>query len=140
MIDLNWTLLPSVAIFLITLFVLNRLLFRSLFRILDERRARTAHVRQQTQDTLKRFQSLLEQYEERIREQKERGYKLAESVRGEALREQQATISEARSRAEELGREARDQIHEELTAAQTRLKREAKEIAPIIVARILGRV
>lgn len=139
MITLNWTLLVAATVFLVTLFALSRLLFRPLFRILEERRARTSDVQQRAREAQDQYQSLLEHYQEKIKEEKQQGYKLAESVRSGALQERQATIAEARVTAESLGQKARDQIRGELASAHSQLKREAEGIARTIMARVLGR-
>lgn len=139
MITLDWTLAAAAAIFLITLFALNRLLFKPLFRVLDERKAQTSDLRQEAQKTLGYYQSLFQQCQEKVKEEKQSGYRLAEAVRREALKEREQSIAQARATAENLLREARGKIHEEMLAAQGQLQREAEEIARIITAKVLER-
>lgn len=139
MITLDWTILVAAAIFLVTLFALNQLLFRPLFRILDERREQTSDLRQKAQETLDRYQLLLEQYQERVQEEKQSGYKLAESLRNEALKERQRRISEARAEAESLGERARDEVRRELDLGQRQIRGEAEGIAQFIAAKVLER-
>ena len=139
MMTLDWTILVAAAIFLVTLFGLTQLLFRPLFRVLDERREVTSDLRQRAQEILGRYQLLLEKYQERIQEEKKSGYKLAESVRNETLKERQRRISEAQAEAKSLVERARSEIRQELVSAQERLKREADKIAQIIAVKVLGR-
>lgn len=139
MITLDWTLAAAAAIFLITLFALNRLLFKPLFRVLDERKSQTSDLRQEAQKTLGDYQSLFQQCQEKVKEEKQSGYRLAEAVRREALKEREQRIAQARATAANLLREATGKIHEEMLAAQGQLKREAEEIARIITAKVLER-
>ena len=139
MMTLDWTILVAAAIFLVTLFGLTQLLFKPLFRVLDERREATSDLRQRAQEILGRYQVLLEKYQERIQEEKKSGYKLAESVRKETLKERQRRISEAQAEAKSLAERAGSEIRQELVSAQEQLKREADKIAQIITVKVLGR-
>lgn len=139
MIELDWTLPIASAVFLVTLFALNRLLFKPLFRVLDERRARTSDLRERAQGILDSYQSRFEDYQGKVKEEKQLGYQLAESVRSEALRERQQKIFQTRAASQALLEEAKKQIHQELASAQAQLRREAEEVARTITARVLGR-
>ncbi len=139
MITIDWTILAAATIFLVTLFALTQLLFRPLFRVLDERREQTSDLRQQAEETLDRYQLLLEKYQERVQEEKRSGYKMAESLRNEVLKERQRRISEARAEAESQRERARDEILQELAFAQRQIKGEAEGIAQIIAAKVLER-
>ena len=139
MITIDWTILAAATIFLFTLFALTQLLFRPLFRVLDERREQTSDLRQQAEETLDRYQLLLEKYQERVQEEKRSGYKMAESLRNEVLKERQRRISEARAEAESQRERARDEIRQELAFAQRQIKGEAEGIAQIIAAKVLER-
>lgn len=139
MIELDWTLPVASAVFLVTLFALNRLLFKPLFRVLDERRSRTSDLRERAQGILDSYQSRFEDYQGKVKEEKQLGYQLAESVRSEALRERQQKIFQTRTASQALLEEAKKQIHQELASAQAQLRREAEEVARTITARVLGR-
>ena len=140
MMTLDWTILVAAAIFLVTLFGLTQLLFRPLFRVLDERREVTSDLRQRAQEILGRYQLLLEKYQERIQEEKKSGYKLAESVRNETLKERQRRISEAQAEAKSLVERARSEIRQELVfRPRSGSSGEADKIAQIIAVKVLGR-
>lgn len=139
MITLDWTLGVASVVFLITLISLNRLLFQPLLRVLDERRARTSDLRHKAQKTLESFQSLFEHYQDKVKQERQAGYKLAEVVRNEALQQRQGKMVETRTQAEQLLAEARAQIEKELVSAQARLRSGAAEIARSITQKVLGR-
>jgi F0F1-type ATP synthase membrane subunit b/b' len=135
----DWTLAVAASIFLITLVALNRLLFRPLFSVLDARESLTTESRKETEALLQRYQSLLGQSEERIKEEKQQGYRLAEAERSQALQERQRQIAHARTEMEALLAGARERIREDAEAARSDIVRDADEIAQMITLRIFGR-
>jgi F-type H+-transporting ATPase subunit b len=116
-INLDWTLPVASLVFLITLFALNRLLFQPLLKILDTRRERTVEMRQKAQRELEYQQALLEEYTSRIKEEKQAGYRLAEQVL----------------------KQAKNDIRAEADKARQRLQQESEEVARLITARVLQR-
>lgn len=139
MITPDWTLAVAAAIFLITLAGLNQLLFRPLFSVLDARESLTTESRKETQALLQKYQSLLGQSEERIKEEKQQGYRLAEAERNQAVQERQRQIAQARTQMEALLEGARNQIREETETARSEIVRNSEEAAQMIAARIFGR-
>jgi F-type H+-transporting ATPase subunit b len=135
----DWTLPVASFVFLITLFALNQLLFKPLFRVLDERRERTVEMRSRAQRELEYHQALLEEYHSRIRDERQSGYRLAEAVRGAALEERQQAVARARAEAEQLLSRAKDELQAERKSVRERLSREADEIARLITTRVLQR-
>lgn len=139
MFDLNWTLAVSATVFLITLLLLNQFLFKPIWRILDEREAGSTDVSRRTDEILERYQALLEDYQQKVREERQAGYKVAEASRVEALQERARIIAEARLRAEKLLEQASEEIQANVAAAQDRLLEEAEAIARLVAAKVLGR-
>jgi len=138
-INPDWTLPVASLVFLITLFALNKLLFQPLLKILDVRRQKTIETRQKAQKELEYQQALMEEYGSRIKQEKQAGYRLADSIRAAALQERQQAITEARSEAEQVLKKAKDQIQVEQAQAREHLRQESEEVARLIAARVLQR-
>jgi len=138
-INPDWTLPVASLVFLITLFALNKLLFQPLLRILDTRRERTVEMRQKAQKELEYQQALLEEYTARIKQEKQAGYRLADSLRAAALQERQQTMAQARADAEQVLKQAKNEIRAEADKARQRLQQESEEVAGLITARVLQR-
>jgi len=138
-INPDWTLPVASLIFLITLFALNKLLFQPLLKILDIRRERTIEMRQKAQKELEYQQALLEEYASRIKQEKQAGYRLADSLRSAALQERQQAMTQARADAEQVLKQAKDEIRAEADKARVRLQQESEEVAGLITARVLQR-
>lgn len=137
MIELDWTLLASAAVFLFTLWGLHTFLFRPLFQVVDRRDGLTTETRREATRKMKHQSALQEKYSERIKAEKLEGYQLAESTRRKAMEERQARLSRAREEAEERLGEARTSYRREMEAARSRLAQDAEEMAEILAARIL---
>ena len=140
MIELNWTLLAAGAVFLFTLWALNKLLYRPLLQVLDQRRAQTSDLRKLAADKLSYNEALFREYAEQIKQEKQKGYAEAETSRREAMEERQRLIGKARAEADTFREKARTQIDQEVELVRQRLHRNAEEIAGMIVARVLEKV
>ena len=139
MITLDWTILVAGIVFLFTLWALNKLLFGPLLEILDERRSLTTETREKAAHKSQATEALFQEYAAKIREEKQRGYQLAEAVRKETMEERRRKISEARSEAESLLRKAKEEVAKEVEAAKRDLETDADEVAKTIAARVLDK-
>jgi F-type H+-transporting ATPase subunit b len=137
MIDLNWTLLAAGTVFLFTLWALNKLLFRPLFQVLDERRSKTSDLKKLAAEKLDYHQDLFSEYSAKIKQAKQKQYAQAEALRSKAMEERQQLIVEARSEADVLREKARSQIEQEVEQVRQELHQTAKEIAGVLTARVL---
>jgi F-type H+-transporting ATPase subunit b len=137
MITLDWTVLASGAVFLFTVWALNRLLFKPLLSVLDERRAKTSDLRDLAAREVDYQEALFEKYSEKIKQEKQAGYLLAETSRKEAMEERQKLMTEARSEGDVLCEKARSQIEQEVELVRQQLQRSAAEIAGAITAQVL---
>lgn len=134
-----WSLLISAFVFLLTLVSLHQLLFKPLLGILDKRHAATVGAQQESVRTLERYESRFAEYQSRLKEERERGYKRLEQLRGETLRQRQAAIERARQESARLLDEARHSLEGEVARARASIESEAGEIAAGISSAILGR-
>ncbi|HSR49884.1 MAG TPA: hypothetical protein VLV83_03590 [Acidobacteriota bacterium] len=137
MLEVDWTLIPAVGVFLLAVLTLNALLFKPLFQVMDERQAKTSGLKQSAQEILQRYEESFEEYESELGEARRRGYKQAEEARQEALKERSGKLSEARSRAEELRLKARQEIQKEVSASKQNLQSEVEALSEMIASRVL---
>ncbi len=137
MIELDWSLAATSAIFILTWFALSRLLLRPLMQVLEQRRERTSGVFDHAEEYEANFQALIDTYDRKIKEERQMGFKLAEKLRSEALSERQERIQSARDEADSILNEAKEEIQGELEAARQRLRHDSEEIARDISDRVL---
>ena len=120
-----------------TFWALNRLLFQPLLQTLAERRSRTVDLEAKAAGTVERHEELFEEYSEKIREEKQRGYQLADAARQEAMAERQTVLATARDEADGLLRQARDQMENEIQQAESGLQADVEELAQLIARQAL---
>lgn len=132
-------LVGLIVLFVVLVFPVNQLLFKPIFRVLDERERRIAGTRthaeqleEKAQQSLERCQSSLQSVREEA-EQERRS--LLESARGDALEASNGARAEVERRLES----ARAEINSSLDAARATLRMQSQELARAAASRVLGR-
>lgn len=139
MISLDWSILPAILIFIITVVALNYLLFRPVTRVQAEREQRTTGLMSRTRQDLAHHLQLFDQYQATIKNARMEGYRLVDKSRSQALHYRSGLLEKGRNDAERLIQEARGSIQSQVLAAKDRLEREAQEMACRIASAILQR-
>jgi F-type H+-transporting ATPase subunit b len=139
MLDIDWTLpiaLVSVIIFLV---LMNRILFKPLIQFMDARDKgirddldEATHLRQQAESALTTYESALGTARRDMAEQ-------AIAVQRAMDAKQREQIEQARNEANTLVADAQATIARETQEARTRLATEARELARLVVAKLMGR-
>jgi F-type H+-transporting ATPase subunit b len=132
-------MLPLAVLFCLLVIPVNRLIFKPLFRALDDRADRIAGARSRAERLEREADEILERYERSVREARaeaeaERRAHL-ERARAESLDDTGGVRSEADL---EVAR-ARRALAESLEAARATLRAEARVLAREAAARVLGR-
>jgi len=120
-------------------FVLNRLLFRPIGHVLDEREAVIDGESKEARAALQRYNSRLAEYEESIRRARVEGYQLVEQKRTLALQSRQKRIDAAKHEAAQQIAEAKNEIGRQAADIRRELGAEARNIAVQVSTAVLGR-
>lgn len=139
MISIDTSLIPAILIFLTVVVGLNYILLRPLYRVLEERAARTTGVVEAARKDVDYSVELFNQYETAIRRARADGYRIMDSARSEASKKRAHALAEARSEAERMVEESRKSIQQQAAESKSRLSREVDGIAQEIATSILGR-
>ena len=133
------SLIFILILFLIFVFVLNRLLFRPISRVLDERQTLIEGSANQARASRRRYDAKLAEYESTIRQARADGYRRVEQERAAALEHRRGVIEDAKQQAHELIANARQEIEKQAAQARIALESEGRQIAQRISRTILGR-
>lgn len=133
------TIVVHIAIIITMVFVLNKLLFKPINTILQERESRTRGRSRDARETIRRVEESLSSYETSLRKARAEGYRLLEQHQAEAFGERQNRLSQVRKEVEAQIEEEKGAIREQADAARATLEDEAKRIASGISSQILGR-
>ncbi|MEK6288965.1 MAG: ATP synthase F0 subunit B [Acidobacteriota bacterium] len=127
------------VLFLIFVFVLNRILFRPIGRVLDERQTLTEGAANEARAAKRSYEARLAEYEATIRQARAESYRQSEQERAVALDNRRRLIEEAKQFAnEEIGR-AKNEIERQVADARAGLESESLQIADRISRTVLGR-
>ncbi|MFL6278186.1 MAG: ATP synthase F0 subunit B [Blastocatellia bacterium] len=138
-INPDGSLVFILLLFLLFVFVMNRLLFRPVSRILDQRQTLTVGAANDARAAARRYEMKLNEYEGTIRQARAESYKNLEAQRAVALAERQQVIEAAKQETvEEIGR-AKAEIQRQSEQARATLESESRQIAENISRTILGR-
>jgi len=126
-------------LFILFVFVMNRLLFRPIGRVLDQRERKTEGARHEARASIRVYQGKVADYEFSIKQTRAETYRLLQQAREKALAERARLLDEARqSASQEIGA-AKFELERQVAAARAVLERDARQIAADISRNVLGR-
>jgi F-type H+-transporting ATPase subunit b len=133
------SLLFIIALFLLFVFVMNRLLFKPIGRVLDERQVLTEGATNEARAASRRYQARLAEYEATIRQARAESYRRLEQGRAAALEERRRLIEDAKQKASGEIEQAKSEIKGQADSARLALETESRQIAATISRTVLGR-
>ena len=138
MISIDWTIIATGVVFLLTLLALNGILFKPLLRVMDERDSLTSGALGKAKENQSAISALVDSYSESIKAAKQKGYESIDSVRKAAIARRMEMIAEAREGATAEMHKVRGRVREEVELARKELQSEVESIADSIKAKILN--
>jgi F-type H+-transporting ATPase subunit b len=138
-INPDGSLVFILLLFLLFVFVMNRLLFRPVSRILDQRQTLTVGAANDARAAARRYEMKLNEYETTIRQARAESYKNLEAQRAVALAERQQVVEAAKQETAEGISRAKAEIERQAEQARATLEAESRQIAENISRTILGR-
>jgi F-type H+-transporting ATPase subunit b len=139
MLELNWTLLFQIVAYFILLYLLNKLLFRPVFKVMDERRERTEGTLKDADDIEKGVEKGLAAYKNRIRDETVKAQEARTAIKKEAFEKEKEILEAARKDAQKEISRIRAELEDSKAAAMATLKKEAKELSSNIAEKVLER-
>lgn len=132
-------LLTLVLLFAALVLPVHVLVFKPIFRVLDERQERTAGTRERARKLERDAQEILERYESSLRQVRDEAERERRAALDRARGESQQATGAARADSEREIEHARGQIAAEYEAARNALRSQSQELARQAASRVLGR-
>lgn len=132
-------LVVLVLAFAALVFPVNALIFKPLFRVLDEREARIEGARARAAEVQVEADALLERYREAIREVREEAERDRRGELEAARREHGSRSDQARADAQGVLEQGRSELDVWLGEARGELRQSAEPLAQLAAERVLGR-
>jgi len=139
MISLNATLFVQIALFLVLLFVLNKLMIQPIHRIILEREEHLRQKREElaiAQDSVRR---LAEDYEAQLRQAEREAREGQLAMRKVVGDEARNLMASAQEQVVAIQAKVRAEVAEELTKARVTLKEQAEKLSVSVTEKVLGR-
>ena len=139
MINVNATIIHQIILFLVFIFILNRLLFRPIMKIISDRL-------QQIEDRKKQLANLKEETEELVnkcisleRDARKEAGENSSQLKREANEIAEKIFSDTRDEVSDIKAAAEKEMETKLKEAQKSLSNEAEKLAEELTMKVIGR-
>jgi F-type H+-transporting ATPase subunit b len=139
LIDIDLTAILQFALFLITLYVSNKLLFQPYLQLRERRKAGIDGARAEAEKMTAEADSKLAEYERSLAAARDRANEEGRKVRLEASAHEKEVTEKARAAAQQAMDAAQKQVRSETEAARAQLLPQAEALARSISSKLLGR-
>ncbi|HST53336.1 MAG TPA: hypothetical protein VLJ61_15095 [Pyrinomonadaceae bacterium] len=133
------TLVLHILIIIMMVFLLNRILYRPISRVLDERESRTRGRSGEAVEILRRVEESWLRHENSLKQARVESYRLLEQQQSEATGERQRRVLAVREELEERIEEQKKEIRAQADDARITLEGEARRAAASISSQVLRR-
>lgn len=139
MIELNWTFFVQVLNFLILMFVLNKILYKPILKVLDERDERIVGGKEKAKELVSESDALFKSYNDKLQIAKIDALGTKNTARKDASDKANVIIAEAREKAEGIIEKVQQDMAREVERVKKELEPEIGTMAATIAQQILGR-
>jgi F-type H+-transporting ATPase subunit b len=137
--DIDLTLLFQLGLFLLALVVLNRLLFKPLLEVIEQRREKMVGLKEQIERLRHDAAADLAVYQSRLREARDLAQREREALVSAGREEERRLLADVRAEIAKALNEARVEIERAELEAHASLSRDTEEMARHLVSKVLGR-
>lgn len=139
LIDIDLTAVVQFALFLITVYVSNKLLFQPYLQLRERRKAGIDGARAEAERMTAEADAKLADYEKSLAAARDRANEEGRKVRLEAAALEKKVTEEARTSAQESIEAAQKKVRAETEAARAQLLPQAEALARSMSSKLLGR-
>lgn len=133
------TLFLHIALIIFMVFILNRILYKPISKVLTERERHTKGSSVESHTIMQRVDENLTNYERALRDARAESYRMLEELRAQAVRDRLNKLSLVREEVEQSIGHEKSVIQAHAAEARTALEGEARQMAAGIKDHILGR-
>ena len=139
MIEINLTIVIQVLQFLILVFVLNRLLFRPISQVIDQRQEKITSWEENTRRLQETASLRLENYEKQLREEKIQARQKQEELKQELKEKEEENLRAVAAEAAQIVSATQQALAAEREKLRLELSHQATELSQILAEKVLGR-
>ncbi len=139
LITINETMIVQLISFLIFLYIINRVMFRPLRKVMAERDEHIKKIKADTSEAQNRFESINIQIKDQEAEARQAAFQLKSELEDQGSLEASGVLSAAREEIAEANESARKEVSAMVAAARQDIQKESEVLATNIIETILER-
>jgi F-type H+-transporting ATPase subunit b len=139
LITINETLIIQIISFLIFLFIINRVMFRPLRKVMAERNEHISKLKADTSEAQNRFDSINSQIKDQEAEARQAAFQLKAELEDQGSLEAGGILSSAKKEIADDNETARKEVADMVAAAREDIQKESEVLATNIIETILER-
>lgn len=139
LISINETLIVQVISFLIFLFIINRIMFRPLRHVMDERKSHIDRIQQDIDNAQSEYETLTDQIRTRENDVRNEAFEQREQLAAKGQQQAADIIASTREEINTLRTEAEKEVGLQIAAARKRVQMEVEDLSKKIIATVLHR-
>jgi F-type H+-transporting ATPase subunit b len=138
-VDVDLTVLGTIALFLVLFVVLKPLLFDPMLKLFEEREKRTLGAKKEAREMDQKSAGAQSKYEAEMQKARAAANAERDKLRAEGQKTENEILSKVRASTAQSLEEGRKRAGAELASARAKLKTDAAVLAKDLAARVLGR-
>ena len=135
--DFDSTVFVQLAIFLILIFILNKLLFKPYLEVVKKRESMGSGTREIALQVEKNANDLIEKYESSLKKARAEAAKVRQDLQEEARSKESEIIATVRTDSENLVKTEKEKIATQVDTASRELENTARQLSSIMVSRVM---
>ena len=139
LISINETLLFQLFSFLIFLFIINRIMFRPLQSVMDNRKKHMDKIQTDTVDAIKELESLTQNLKAQESEVRTEALELKREVEESGSRQAAEVFAASKKEIETLKEKAEMEVNARIAEARKHLQKESQALAVTVMEKLLDR-
>ena len=139
LISINETLILQVISFLIFLFIINRIMFRPLRKVMNERETYIENVQKDIVEAEKQFEGLTNQTQAQEKAVRNEAFKQKDQLEASGGKQAAEIIAATREEINALRAEAQKEVDAQISAARKHVQKESEDLAKHIMETVLYR-
>ena len=139
LISINETLIIQVISFLIFLFIINRIMFRPLRNVMNDRKSHISKIQQDIVNAQSEYETLTDQIAAQEINVKNEAVKQKQQLEASGMQQAADILAATRKEIDATKASAKKAVDDQITAARKHFQKEAEGLANKIVAKVLFR-
>ena len=139
LISINETLILQVISFLIFLFIINRIMFRPLRSVMNERETYITNIQKDIHDAENQFADLNKQIRKQEKAIRNEAFEQKEKLEAAGNRQAAEIFASVRKEINALKEKTRKEMDAQISAARQHVQREAEDLSKKVIETVLAR-